>query len=144
MAVHGDCRAATHPLSVLIIHGTDDPLVPYKGGAVGFGGNGPRGEVLGAEATRDYWLQVDGLQHAAPAALTYPHRGSDQTRANKITYGSAGGPQVELLTIEHGGHVEPSLKYHYGPLYERLVGIQNRDLESAEEAWAFFAPKRRD
>jgi polyhydroxybutyrate depolymerase len=50
---------------------------------------------------------------------------------------------VELLTIEHGGHVEPSLRFHYGPLYEKIVGPQNRDLESAEQAWAFFAPKHR-
>ena len=142
LAAHSECHDPAHPLSVLIIHGTDDPLVPYGGGAVGFGGNGQRGAVLGVEATRDFWLRVDGLQNARPVTMTIPHRGNDQTRAAKSTFGTDGGPQVELLTIEHGGHIEPSLRYHYGPLYERLVGTQNRDLESAEEAWAFFAPKR--
>lgn len=144
IAVHSECRKPARPLSVLIIHGTDDPLVPYKGGAVGFGDRSPRGEVMGAEATRDFWLQVDGLQHATPIDLAFRHQGADRTQASKATYGADTGPQVELLTVEHGGHIEPSLRFHYGPLYERLVGTQNRDLESAEEAWAFFAPKHRD
>lgn len=140
----GECRGASAPVSVLIIHGTDDPLVPYAGGRVGFGDKGPRGEVLGAEATRDFWLNADGLQQAAPVAMSFPHLGTNATRASKMSYGSDAGPQVALLTIEHGGHIEPSLRYHYGPLYERIVGMQNRDLESAEQAWAFFAPKHRD
>ncbi len=41
-----ECRDPAHPVSVLIIHGTDDPLVPYAGGAVGFGDHGQRGGVL--------------------------------------------------------------------------------------------------
>jgi polyhydroxybutyrate depolymerase len=73
--------------------------------------------------------------------MAFPHRGSDVTRASKTTYGPDAGPQVEMLTIEHGGHVEPSLRFHYGMLYGRLVGLQNRDLESAEEAWSFFRAK---
>ncbi len=36
---------------------------------------------------------------------------------------------------------EPSLRYHYGLLYSHVVGAQNRDLESAEEAWKFFRGK---
>jgi polyhydroxybutyrate depolymerase len=132
-------------MSVLIIHGTLDPLVPYGGGTVGFGRHADRGAVLGAEATRDFWLKVDGLSGTTPIVFTFPHRQvDDPTRATRLVYGTAAGPQVELLTIERGGHVEPSLAYHYGRLYERLVGSQNRDFESAEEAWTFFAPKRRD
>ena len=144
MAVKGDCRSATVPVSVLVIHGTDDPLVPYAGGPVGFGGRGKRGEVVSVEATRDYWLRVDGLAHATPVSVIYPHLGADNTRASKATYGADAGPQVELITIEHGGHVEPSLRFHYGALYGRLVGPQNRDFESAEEAWSFFVAKDRD
>jgi polyhydroxybutyrate depolymerase len=141
IAANGECRDPPSPVSVLIIHGTDDPLVPYGGGSVGFGDHGPRREVSGALATRDFWLRVDGLQRSAPIERTLPHLTADATRAHIESYGPDSGPQVELLTIEHGGHVEPSLRFHYGPLYEKLVGIQNRDLESAEHAWAFFAPK---
>jgi polyhydroxybutyrate depolymerase len=144
MAAHSDCRAASSPVSVLILAGTDDPLVPYAGGRVGFSGRVQSGEVIGAAATRDFWLQADGLLQAAPVAKTFAHLGADSTRASAVSYGPDSGPQVELLSIEHGGHVEPSLRFHYGALYARLVGEQSHDLESAEQAWAFFAPKRRD
>jgi polyhydroxybutyrate depolymerase len=140
MALHSDCSDAAHPVSVLIIHGTADPIVPYAGGAVGFG-HRRSSSVLSVEATRDFWLGVDGLSDTAPEAYSFPHLGADATRALKSTYGEDLGPQVEVIEIEHGGHVEPSLRFHYGLLYRRLVGAQNHDLESAEEAWQFFRGK---
>jgi polyhydroxybutyrate depolymerase len=140
MALHTDCAAPTHPVSVLIIHGTDDPLVPYTGGSVGFR-RGKTSAVVGVEATRDFWLRVDGLQHVVPAIHAFSHIGTGDTSAASATYGPDSGPQVELLTVQHGGHVEPSLRYHYGLLYSHVVGAQSRDLESAEEAWKFFGGK---
>ena len=144
LAQHSDCNSMVRPVSVLLIHGTEDPLVPYEGGGVGFGERRDRGQVLSVDATRDFWLRADGLTNAPAMAYAFPHRGDDATRARKVTYGPAAGPQVEVITIEHGGHVEPSLKFHYGALYSRIVGAQNRDLESVEEAWAFFKTKKAD
>jgi polyhydroxybutyrate depolymerase len=142
MAQKSDCNGAPHATSVLLIHGTDDPLVPYKGGEVGFGDYTGRGAVWSVDATRDFWLRVDGLQDARPATYAYPHTGDDATRAGKSTWGADRGPQVEVLTIDKGGHVEPSTRFHYGALYSRIVGAQNRDLEAAEEAWLFFRNKK--
>lgn len=143
MARHSDCIRVARPVSVLLIQGTRDPLVPYDGGAVGFGGR-LTSEVMGAEATRDFWLQADGLSDVFPVVDRLPHLGMDATRAERLVYGPDSGPQVELIRIVNGGHVEPSLQFHYGRLYERIVGAQNRDFESAEEAWRFFARKRAD
>jgi polyhydroxybutyrate depolymerase len=143
MAQQSACREASGPVSVLLIVGTEDPLVPYEGGQVGLWRRKNRGAVMSAEATRDYWLRVDGLSAVTGVTAVFPHLGHDTTRASKTTYGSDVGPQVEMLTIEHGGHVEPSLRFHYGPIYRQLVGVQNRDLESAEEAWSFFRSKVR-
>lgn len=141
MAARADCTRNARPMSVLLIHGTDDPIVPYAGGGVGFGRRRVS-EVLGAEATRDFWLRVDGLTAAVPTSYTFPHLAADDTTAVRTRYGSDTGPQVEFIAIEHGGHVEPSLQFHYGTFYSHLVGRQNRDFESAEEAWRFFAGKR--
>jgi polyhydroxybutyrate depolymerase len=142
LAAESDCTGPRQPVSVLLIHGTADPLVPYDGGAVGLGGNRNRGSVLSVNATRDFWLRADGLEDAMPSAYTFAHAGDDATHADKVTYGSDAGPQVVVLTIEKGGHVEPSKRFHYGALYGRIVGAQNRDLEAAEEAWAFFTTKK--
>jgi polyhydroxybutyrate depolymerase len=141
MAVHSACAAAAAPVSVLLIGGTDDPIVPYAGGKVGVKDH-RTGEVSGAAASRDFWLQADGLSGAPASVADFPHRlAADPTRAHRETWGPASGPQVELLTLQGGGHVEPSLRYHYGWVYSGIVGRQNQDLESAEEAWSFFKDK---
>ncbi|HUO67779.1 MAG TPA: hypothetical protein VMV37_09595 [Gammaproteobacteria bacterium] len=141
MAAKSRCTGAPRPISVLLIHGTDDPLVPYTGGAVGLGERRDRGSVVSVAATRDFWLRADGLASAKVVEASFPHEGDDATRARKATYGPDTGPQVVVITIEHGGHVEPSKRFHYPALYGRIVGVQNRDLESAEVAWSFFASK---
>lgn len=143
LAAKSSCTGTPQPVSVLLIHGTDDPLVPYDGGSVGLGENRNRGSVLSVAATRDFWLRVDGLQSAKAVGYSFPHAGDDATRARKLTYGADAGPQVAVVTVERGGHVEPSKRFHYGPVYSRIVGAQNGDLESAEEAWAFFKDKLR-
>jgi polyhydroxybutyrate depolymerase len=141
MAEHSDCTSTAVPTSVLLIDGTDDPIVPYAGGKVGVK-NHKTGVVTGAVATRDFWIKTDGLAGTPAVTSTFPHLNADDpTSANKQTWGPNNGPQVSLITIQNGGHVEPSLRYHYGWLYSRLVGTQNKDFESAEEAWSFFKNK---
>ncbi len=141
MAGRSACSASPVPVSVLLINGTDDPVVPYLGGKAGLSGH-KTGTVIGADATRDFWLGVDGLANTPAISASFPHQSADDpTRATRLSWGPARGPQVEMITIQNGGHVEPSLRYHYGWLYRQLVGTQNRDFESAEEAWAFFKDK---
>jgi polyhydroxybutyrate depolymerase len=142
MAANSACHEAPPPVSVLLIDGTDDPIVPYAGGKAGLGGH-KTGAVVGALPTRDFWVHADGLDNAPALNSVFVHRSPDDpTQAIRQTWGPAAGPQVELVTIQGGGHVEPSLLYHYGWFYTRLVGTQNRDFESVEEAWSFFRTKR--
>ncbi len=142
MAAKSGCTGAPRPVSVLLIHGTQDPLVPYAGGGVGFGERRDRGSVMSVAATRDFWLHADGLEGAQPVEAFFPHDGDDATRARKATYGAAdAGPEVVVITIDNGGHVEPSKRFHNPALYTRIVGVQNRDFEAAEEAWSFFKAK---
>jgi len=144
MASNSVCNGTPPKVSVLLINGAADPIVPYGGGPVGlFGGKAGSGSgVIGAEASRDFWLRADGLGGTAPAAYSFPHLSADDpTQASKLSYGPRNGPQVETIVIQNGGHVEPSLCCHYGWLYSQLVGKQNSDFESAEEAWSFFKDK---
>jgi polyhydroxybutyrate depolymerase len=141
MAAKSECAGAPRPMSVLLIHGTQDPLVPYTGGGVGFGERRDRGSVVSVAATRDFWLRANGLESAKPAEASFPHDGEDATRARRVTYGPDVGPQVVVITIDNGGHVEPSKRFHYPALYARIVGVQNHDFEAAEEAWSFFKTK---
>src|SRR5215467_7244981 len=92
MAAKSECAGPPRPISVLLIHGTQDPLVPYTGGGVGFGERRDRGSVVSVAATRDFWLRADGLQNAKPVETSFAHDGDDATRARKATYGQDIGP----------------------------------------------------
>lgn len=127
--------------SVLLIAGTDDPLMPYGGGQVHFYQQ-QRGAVLGVEATLAYWRSALGLT-GAPLQEDLPHRNpKDPTHVVRQLWGAEHQPQVALLKVVGGGHCEPTLSKRYGWLYLKVCGLQNGDVESAEEAWRFFRDKR--
>lgn len=135
------CKDASAKVSVLLIAGTADPIMPYAGGEVHLLGR-LRGSVISIDATRDFWLHADGLDSGAGVSTAIPHLDPDDaSRISKMVYGKAGGVQVETLKVEGGGHSEPSIQYHYPALYRHFAGPQNHDLESAEEAWSFFKDK---
>ena len=52
----GSC--APRPMPVVMINGTDDPMVPYGGGGVGLGGG--RGEVWSVDRTASFFAARDG------------------------------------------------------------------------------------
>lgn len=144
MPAHTRCPAPMRPTSALVIGGTADPLMPWGGGEVGFAGRPTRGAVIGAEASAAVWRRLDGLPAGPSLDAALQHRDrSDPTRVERIVWGSdVDGLQVELLRVDQGGHVEPSIDQRYGRLYLRIVGAQNGDVESAEEAWRFLKTKR--
>jgi polyhydroxybutyrate depolymerase len=130
------------PLSVLLVEGTADPLMPYAGGQVTFFGH-PRGSVVGVDGTLAYWKRVDGLAES-PRVEILPHLGgtADPTWVTRETWGKADSLQVQLLKVEGGGHAEPTLTRRYGWVYRAVAGRQNGDLECAEAAWSFFRHHR--
>ena len=144
MAEPSRCAVPAKPVAALI--GTADPLVPYRGGAVGFSASGGRGGVIGVEAAVALWRRLDGLEATVPVVQALDHRDlGDPTRAVRSVWGAdAAGLQVELLRIDGGGHVEPSIGQRIGRAYSRIVGPQNADLDVAAEAWHFFRDKVSD
>lgn len=136
-----DSRCAlpqSRPVPAMVIAGTEDPLVPYQGGQVSVGG-ARRGGVLGAEATLAALLRVN--QNTAPGRRSVfgVAQQRDGSWVERLDFGAPNDPaRVALLTVHGGGHIEPSISQRYRPFYERLVGRQNHDIESAEVAWQFF------
>jgi polyhydroxybutyrate depolymerase len=91
------------PVSVLHIHGTWDPLVLYGGGYLGFGHAGYPG-ALGTVAA---WAQNDGclpvVERRGRLDLEALLPGSETEVSGYA--GCDGDSDVELWTIERGGHV---------------------------------------
>jgi polyhydroxybutyrate depolymerase len=85
----------SRPVSVLAVHGTADPVVPYTGGAM-VGRGGPS-DVVSAPSMAQRWRALDqcpGDPAADPAGFT--------------ATGCAGGTRVEFVSLDGGGHVWPT------------------------------------
>ncbi len=132
MAASSECRAPRRAANVLFVTGTADPVVPYGGGAVRLG-NVPRGSVLSAERSVAVWAELARAPAAGVASPLPDADADDGSRVTRVTHAGTHA-RVELLRVDGGGHTEPTLT---GPRV-RWPG-QNRDIETAEETWRFFA-----
>lgn len=92
-----DCRPS-RPVSVLEIHGTEDPLVPYQGGKPSAPEAQGAPPYTATPAMARTW--ADGDRCPAPAAPVVA--GPVTTEA---WTGCANGTEVSLVTVQGGGHV---------------------------------------
>lgn len=137
------CPTPHQALPVLIVHGTADKIVPYAGGEVGGFLLHGRGAVPSVADTLAVWRTLDKVPTAS-ADTAFAHRNpSDKTSAQRFVWGDDSRRlQVEFIKIEGGGHTEPSMRHRMQWAYTALLGAQNGDVETAEEAWTFFKDKR--
>lgn len=139
MASDSRCAGPSpRPVPAMVITGTEDPLVPYNGGQVSAGG-ARRGGVLGAEATLATLRRWNDNTAPGRRSVFGVAQQRDGSWVERVDFGASNDPRrVALLTVHGGGHIEPSISQQYRRFYERLVGRQNHDIESAEVAWRFF------
>jgi polyhydroxybutyrate depolymerase len=122
-------------MPVLLIHGTQDPLVPWDGGDVQVFRR-KRGRVLSASETVAFWVKHNGC--APTPVITYePDQDpTDGTKVRREEYRSGkDGSEVLLYAVEGGGHTWPG-GWQYLP--ERIIGKTCRDLQASEVIWEFF------
>ena len=126
--------APSHPMPVLEIQGTLDPLVPYGGGHVRGRGLGGR-QALSAPDTAAHWARTNGCP-SPPRTATIPITAPDGTQIHTDTYGPCPTGPVILYTVEGGGHTWPGGE-QYLPV--AAVGRTTRQLDAGETMWQFFA-----
>ena len=128
-------NGSTLPLPILLTHGTSDPAMPANGGCVAnLGGACNRGKVISQTATINYWLQRNGLQNVTPTISTFDLNASDAGNVEKRIYNGA-NPLVYFV-LNNAGHQAPSKTVYSNS--SPAQGVQNRDIEFAEEVWNFF------
>jgi len=86
--------APSRPVSVLQMHGTADPVVPFNGGTML--GRGGYSDVVAAPAMAQRWRDVD----RCPAPVDNGH--------GFTAAGCAGGSEVVFIQLDGGGHVWPA------------------------------------
>lgn len=119
------------PVSVLIIHGREDPLVPYDGGAVGK----THGSIVSTERALHLWLDADDL-HAEPhlrnVAAT---KAGDCSEQWQTWSGGRDGSAVTLISLAGGGHTWPGGAQY---LPKAIVGAVCPELDASRVIWDFF------
>jgi len=133
-----DHFAPPGPVSVLVMNGTDDPLVPYQGGAVAR----DRGQTIPVPEIVRLWVRHNRCGVAAETERLPDRDAGDGSRVRRDTYGGcAARTSVVLYTIEGGGHTWPG-GAQYLPV--AIIGRTNRDIDATRVIWEFFAahPRR--
>jgi len=142
--VHGveHCSAARH-VSVLMINGTEDPLVHWGGGEVtGPFGFKKLGKLLSPLETVQFWVKRDHCGLSPDSTEEPDIDPGDGTRVLKTDYaGGLNGTEVILYIIEGGGHTWPGgLQY----LPKWIVGRTCRDIDACQIIWDFFRNRKRE
>jgi len=130
------CKSS-RPISVLYIQGTEDPLVPFDGGKVGFEKGRSLGECLSLETSARFWREHDQIS-SAPSVSDLPERVADGTHVQRRAWtGGADQTEVIVYVIQGGGHAWPG-----GPQYlpKVIVGTASQNLDATRTVWEFFQP----
>lgn len=128
------CRPQS-PLSVLLMNGTEDPLVPYSGGHVRFLFR-KMGAVVSTKETVAFWVKQNNCD-VDPVVRRLPDLDhTDHSSVTVVTYtNEKSRNEVVLYKIEGGGHTLPGSNIPDRPL---IIGHKNKDINGVEEIWAFF------
>ncbi|GKY87980.1 alpha/beta hydrolase family esterase [Sinisalibacter aestuarii] len=120
------------PHGVLMIHGSDDRVVPYEGGQVP---SGPLAlmRLRGHDETVQLFARLNGCS-GAPETRNWDEK-DDGTSVRRVGwYGCAGGRAVEGYRIEGAGHRWPN----GGPI-QPITGDTTREIDGTAAVWSFFS-----
>jgi polyhydroxybutyrate depolymerase len=124
------------PISVCVISGTHDPLVPWEGGLVGFPWN-PRGIVLSVPESVSFWVAHNNCSTVPNSTVLPDTDPADHTWVQRDIYSNGtNNTAVILYTIYNGGHTWPD-GYQYLP--KSLIGRTTHDINANIVIWDFFS-----
>lgn len=108
-----------HPMSVMMIQGTADPVVPFAG----------------LRVSVDRWCQANGISDRISYEMLPDRDPQDGCRVNRIVHlGGKAGSEVVVLEVQGGGHTWPGA----GDSSDSDQGRVCRDFQAAKEIWSFF------
>jgi polyhydroxybutyrate depolymerase len=139
MPAKSECRTPDRFVPVLFINGTDDSVMPYRGGAVGFGLRRNRGTVLATPASARVWAKLGGLRLMPNSSSMPDLDGEDGSTVTRLAYNDrAGNEGVVLYRVNGGNHGIPSRMPRREQRALPGMGTTNGDIETAAEIMAFF------
>jgi polyhydroxybutyrate depolymerase len=132
--VHAVFKPA-NPVSVLIIQGTEDPLVPFKGGEI-TAGKSRRGRIVSTTDGAKAWVLANGCRETAVEGELPDTDPDDGCRVKTASYAAGkDGSEVVLYTVVGGGHTWPGGQQY---LPKSFIGRLCRDFDATTAIWEFF------
>lgn len=133
----------SRPMPVLMINGTDDPIVKYNGGhykGANYGGAASEGlATISAEDTAKFWAKLDSCNKKSEhTKIAAKEKGGLKTEVSTFA-GCQQNAEVALYTINGGGNTWPGGE-QYMP--EKQVGKTSNDVNANEVIWSFFVSRR--
>jgi len=126
----------SHPISLLVIQGEADPLVPIGGGAIA--GSDRGGRVIPTEQMLKKYLAHNGIA-GEPQVEQLPDLDPKDGTTTEVRRWPAGrdGVRVVYYLVKGGGHTMPG-EPGGGALPEAFMGKTSRDFNGPEVIWQFF------
>ncbi|MCX7033064.1 MAG: alpha/beta hydrolase-fold protein [Arenimonas sp.] len=127
------CQPSAQTPSIMILNGTEDPLVPYAGGEINLLGLFYKGgQVISSTASAQYFADRNAIAGKPQTSQTQTASG---TRVEHSRWQAADGrTEVELVTLHGAGHVLPQ-PWARRP---RLLGPAPTEPNGPALIWAFF------
>jgi polyhydroxybutyrate depolymerase len=127
----------SHPISLLVIQGDADPLVPLKGGAIANRDRG--GRIIATDEMLKKYLAHNGITEDSKTEQV-PDRDPKDGTTTEIQRWPSGrdGVLVEYWLVKGGGHNMPGGRAVQAAAKEEKVGKVSRDFDALEVIWAFF------
>jgi len=123
------------PVSILIIQGDSDPLVPVGGGDVVLGRGRPRGKVIPTKETLVKYVERNGNQ-GEPRKTTLDTDPNDGTSVEITKYPDGpGGAKTWFYLVKNGGHTWPGRAQY---AREGVIGKASQEFSATEVIWDFF------
>lgn len=110
------------PVPTMLIHGTNDPTVPYNGTATS----------ASVPSVIAHWVAQTNA-NPTPVVTNVPDISTTDgcTAEHHLYTGGSNGASVELFKIIDGGHTWPGAPVN--------VGVTNQDIDASTEIWRFFS-----
>ncbi|MBX3064725.1 MAG: dienelactone hydrolase family protein [Anaerolineae bacterium] len=130
------CKPAK-PVSVLLIVGSDDPIVPGAGGEI----PGGFGAVISVDDTLRLFTSAANCPAGPDTQLLDDVDPDDGTTVIKDSYTPCEGDvEVLLYTIKGGGHTYPQ-GWQFAPVDQ--IGVTSQEFNANEVIWDFFSMHKR-
>ncbi len=132
-----ECTAVPSPIPMLVMNGTEDPVIPYDGGCI-LNALCLRGRVMSTADTVAYWVNANGAVTEPSSERLRNRAWFDGSRVTVYHYdGGVTGTEVVYYEVEGGGHSVPGFET-VSKLAQSIAGFKNRDINGPAEIWAFF------